>query len=251
MVDLSSSLCNKLPGRVACIYSVTHPIPSLIHSSAGSSAALLPSYSSFRGWSPPGKFCGIHQAFGMKDPPFLMDNHYFYGHVQQHNSYVSLPEGTQPKTQVSTIRKHGEKRQHVQISGFVFNHLSQDVGNVVDPYNHNPQFQQPHHKVEGQPGAAAPWYSPASCRCGPGRRTTRSSPRCRLGATATVYLYRNYIFVWKIISYDSSECMMQCYKQSVYYYILHRLFVPLAEIVQNSCSKHGDMHGYVLVSPNV
>ena len=69
----------------------------------------MPSYSSFRGWSPPGKFCGIHQAFGMKDPPFLMDNHYFYGHVQQHNSYVSLPEGTQPKTQVSTIRKHGEK----------------------------------------------------------------------------------------------------------------------------------------------
>ena len=37
----------------------------------------------------------------------------------------------------------------------------------------------------------------------------------------------------------------------MYYYILHRLFVPLAEIVQNSCSKHGDMHGYVLVSPNV
>ena len=42
-----------------------------------------------------------------------MDNHYFYGHVQQHNSYVSLPEGTQPKTQVSTIRKHGEKNDNM------------------------------------------------------------------------------------------------------------------------------------------
>ena len=207
MVDLSSSLCNKLPGRVACIYSVTHPIPSLIHSSAGSSAALLPSYSSFRGWSPPGKFCGIHQAFGMKDPPFLMDNHYFYGHVQQHNSYVSLPEGTQPKTQVSTIRKHGEKTT-----------TCVDFRVCIQPFIprcwqcRRPLQPQPPVLVApsqgGHPRAAAPWYSPASCRCGPGRRTTRSSPRCRLGATATVYLYRNYIFVWKIISYDSSECMM-------------------------------------------
>ena len=29
------------------------------------------------------------------------------------NSYVSLPEGTQPKTQVSTIRKHGEKNDNM------------------------------------------------------------------------------------------------------------------------------------------
>ena len=132
------------------------------------------------------------------------------GHVQQHNSYVSLPEGTQPKTQVSTVstKKTWEKKTTTCVGFRV----------CIQPFIprcwqcRRPLQPQPPVLVApsqgGHPRAAAPWYSPASCRCGPGRRTTRSSPRCRLGATATVYLYRNYIFVWKIISYDSSECMI-------------------------------------------